>query len=88
MKIKSGFILKNVSGNNIVIAVGARSKELNSMIKLNESATFLWQKLATDVTANELVEALMGEYGIDRELAEKDVDAFIGILSEAGIIEG
>lgn len=88
MKIKSGFILKNVSGNNIVIAVGARSKELNSMIKLNESATFLWQKLGSDVTANELVEGLMGEYGIDRELAEKDVDAFIGILSEAGIIEG
>ena len=88
MKIKSGFILKNVSGNNIVIAVGARSKELNSMIKLNESATFLWKKLGSDVTVEELINALMSEYGIERDIAERDVNAFVGILSEAGIIEG
>ncbi len=88
MKIKNGFILRNVSDAVVVVAVGEATKDFNGMITLNETGAFLWKAL-TDGCAdkNELVGKLLGEYDVPRTLAEKDVDAFVAKLSEAGLLE-
>lgn len=87
MKIKDGFLLREVVGSYIVVAVGARAKEFGGIIKLNETGSFLWKKLAENVDQATLTEALTDEYDVDKESAEKDVDSFIKTLSEAGILE-
>lgn len=87
MKIKKGFICRQVAGNNIVVATGAESKNFNGIIKLNESGLILWNKLVSGAEKNELAEALLAEYEIDKAVAEADVDAFVGELRDAGAIE-
>ena len=42
MKIKEGFILREVAGNYIVVAVGSAVKQFNGVITLNETGAFLW----------------------------------------------
>lgn len=87
MKIKSGFILRTVAGNNVVVAIGEQSKNFNGVIKLNESGLVLWNKLSAGADKAELVLALLDEYDITADIAETDVDRFVGVLRDAGAIE-
>ena len=87
MKIKNGFISRQVAGNNVVVAIGEQSKHFNGIIKLNESGLLLWNKLVAGAERAELVELLLAEYDIDAQTAENDVDKFVGVLRDAGAIE-
>ena len=87
MKIKNGFISRNVAGNNVVVATGEQSKNFNGVIKLNESGLILWNKLVAGADKEALVSALLEEYDITRDVAEKDVERFVGVLRDAGALE-
>lgn len=86
MKIKDGFILRTVADTNIVVAVGKESESFGKMIKLNDSAAFLWRCLSTDKTIDDLAEELIKEYDISPELAKKDVESFVSTMKAAGLI--
>ena len=87
MKIKEGFILRNVSGSNIVVAVGSAAKEFNGMIRLNGVGAFIWSCLEQDTTEEEIVKAVMEKYDVEEKKADIDVKKFIDRLTEAGFIE-
>jgi hypothetical protein len=87
MKIKEGFVKKNVGGTDIVVAVGEASLDFNAMITLNGSGAFLWSLLENDVTEEELVSAMVEKYDIDKETAKKDISAFLNTAKGAGVIE-
>jgi hypothetical protein len=88
MKIKKGFNLRVMCGENIVTAEGLEHINFNKLISLNATAAFLWNKVIDkDFTAEEMAEYLVEEYGIDMELALKDSQALIQAWIEAGVIE-
>ncbi len=88
MKIKNGFVVKSIAGQNVVMALGEASKIFNGIIKLNDSARFIWDMLVNGSEREEIVAALEVEYtGVEREILEKDVDTFIDTLKGAGILE-
>ena len=87
MKRKDGFIVRELAGQNIVLAVGEASKIFRGMIKLNTTGLFIWEKLAEDVTEEQIVDALIESYEVERERASADVHRFIDLLAEAGIVE-
>ena len=49
MKIKQGFILREVAGSYLVVAVGEAVKRFNGVINLNETGAFLWRLLEKEV---------------------------------------
>ena len=59
MRIKSEFILREVAGESILIPTGEAAKRLSGLIALNESARFLYEKLKTERTEEELVRAML-----------------------------
>ncbi len=87
MKIKDGFVLREVSGNHIVVAVGEGTKIFNGMIQLNETSAFLWKMLQEDVTQQDLVNGLVAEYKVEKSVAESDVLEFIESLKEANLLK-
>ncbi len=87
MKVKKGFILREVAGNFVVVATGKATKEFNGLITLNESGAFLWKCLENEATKATLVEALLGEYEVDKQQAEIDVEKFIKKVVEAKLVE-
>lgn len=76
MKLKDGFVLQEVAGETVVLPVGM-DLDANMMITLNSTARFLWELLEKETTKEELVDALLGEYGIDRGTAQTCVDNFV-----------
>jgi hypothetical protein len=60
----------------------AGSKYLN----VNAPGTTLLRLLVEDRTADDLVRALVAEYGIAEDQARADVEAFTGALAEKGLL--
>lgn len=87
MKVKSGFIVRSVGGNRMVVATGARSKQFGGMLRLNESGNFLWSKLTSETDEEALITALLDEYDVDEATAKADVEGFLRILREAGVLD-
>jgi hypothetical protein len=87
VKLKEGFVLKTVGDNHIVVPVGAQTVDFRSMITLNETGMFLWKQLQADVTAEELEAALLAEYDVTAEIANRDIAAFVAKLQENSLLE-
>lgn len=87
MKIKNGFVVRSIAGESVVVALGEASKNFNGIIKLNDTGRFLWDRLSQGVEMDELVDAILSEYEIDRETATADVASFVNTLKGANIIE-
>ena len=87
MKIKKGFVIRVVGGESVVVPVGELSKTFHGMINLNETGAFLWRFYTEEHTVEEGVDALCGEYEVERELAQTDVEKFVEILTQNGFVE-
>ena len=87
MKIKKGFVVRKIAGEDVVVALGAASKQFSGLIKLNETGRFLWDKLSVGCEENELIDALVAEYDVNRDVAAKDVKTFIDNLKGADVFE-
>jgi hypothetical protein len=77
MKIKDGFMLREIAGQSVVVPLGQRVVEFNGIITLSESGAYLWKKLEKETSENELVEFVTGEYSVDAETAKNDIKEFI-----------
>lgn len=54
---------------------------------LNTIGSAIWDKLASPITAHELVEVLINEYSVERIVCESDTHEFLNQLLERGIIK-
>ena len=87
MKISENFLIREVAGNTVVVPVGEATDRFNGMIKLNETAVFIWRALQNETDEASIVTALCEEYDIDKATAQADVTRFIDTLRKAGILE-
>lgn len=87
MKTKKGFVLRSLGREYILVAEGLEAVDANRLISMNESAAFLWEAVDDkEFDADTLINLLMEEYSIDREVAEKDVAALLETWKQAEII--
>lgn len=86
MKLKKGFILREVAGETVVIPSG-NDLDLNMMITLNGTGKFLWERLEKGALIDDLVDAVCGEYEVTHERARAAVCAFIEKLNDNGFLE-
>lgn len=85
MKVKEGFLLRQVAGQTVVLPV-SDELDLNMMITLNGTGAFLWEQLQTEKDENALVAALLGEYDVDEATARKSVRTFVEKLNANGFL--
>lgn len=87
MRTKKGFVLRSLGKEYILVAEGLEAVDANKLISMNESAAFLWKAVEDkEFDLDTLINLLMEEYGIDHEVAEKDVTALLETWKQADII--
>ena len=86
MRIKKGFVLREVAGQIMVIATGEASKDFYGMIKLNETGKEIWLGLQEGLTEAEIAECLQKKYDVSLEKATQDTRAFLGQMEEMGFL--
>ena len=87
MKIKEGYMLREVAGSFVVIPLGETAIDFNGMITQNEVGAFLWKKLEIGCTKEDLLEAVLEEYEVAREKALEGVEDFLEKVREGRFVE-
>jgi hypothetical protein len=85
MKLKNGFVLKEIAGECVVVAVDS-ALNLDGMITLNETAKTMWLLLEKGAVREDLISALTGEYEVSEALAAEAADKFTARLGELGFL--
>lgn len=86
MKIKSGFVVREIAGQHVVVALGEAGKVFNGIIKLNETGRAIWDMLNVGAEREEIIAGLLEIYEVDRAVLERDCDAFLDTLREKNIL--
>lgn len=87
MKIKNNFVLRNIAGTQVALPLGDANVNFTGMLTLNETGVFLWHKLESDCTVEELAKSITDEYDVSYDEALADVKAFLKRLDDVGCIE-
>ena len=88
MKIKKGFNLRTICGEQIIVAEGIENIDFSKIISLNESSAYLWNAVAgKDFTAEDLAQLLTDRYEVDDATALADAKEISQKWVEVGIVE-
>ena len=88
MRIKEGYMLREAAGETVVVPFGEEALNFQGIISLNETGAILWKELEQGCEKKDLVQALLDEYEVDAETAEKDVNEFLKLAGDARLIDG
>ena len=86
MKQNPNYLLRNVAGSDVLVPVGDATKDFPGMITMNPTSTYLWEQLTQPKTEEDLVQALLDRYEVERAQAAKDVAEFVKTLTLIGAI--
>ena len=87
MKAKSGFILRNLVGEYVLAPAGDRIREFRDVILMNELSAFIWERLQSEISRQQLLDSILDEYEVDEATAAGDMDAALEKMMSAGILE-
>ena len=87
MKIKNGFVLKEVNGKSIVVATGEASRYFKGMLTLNEMGKRIFTALQTETNETHIADEIMEEYDVETFVVLSDVQYFIRQLRSMNVIE-
>ena len=87
MRIAKEFILRDVAGEHVLIPTGKTTQEFNGMITISDTAKFIWENLEKVDSMEELVDAMLNEFEVDKETAAKDAAGLLAELLHIGFIE-
>ncbi len=76
-----------MGSEHVVVAVEERTHDFHGMIRLNATGAFLWDKMRSEISTEQLEQALVDEYSITSDIAKDAVAKFSKQLSDAGVIE-
>ena len=87
MKIKEGFVTREIADTIVAVPTGELVNEFQGMIKLTNSSKFVWDLLQEDITIEEISDKLSKKYNIDINRAKSDVEKFVNSLKASNLIE-
>jgi hypothetical protein len=87
MKIKTGFELRTICGEHIIVSHGEENINFVKVISLNESAAYIWnQVIDKDFTVEDVSQLLMDEYDVEETVAKTDAQELLNEWSGAGLV--
>lgn len=88
MRIKKGFVLRELVGQKIVTGEGLEQIDFNKLVSLNSSAAYLWEHLVSrEFDLETMVDLLLERYDIERSVALKDARTLLDNWKSIGLIE-
>ncbi len=88
MKLKYNFVINEVAGSTVAVAVGEDAAKFKGFIKMNSTGAEIFRMLKNDVSKEILVENLSEIYPEEEiELLVKSVESFVAELVEAEVLE-
>ncbi len=82
----SSIVTRKTGSEYVLVPVTNNIADMNSVYTLNETGAFIWEQIDGKKSIAEIIEAVISEYEISPEEAEKDMMEFIENLSKYLIV--
>lgn len=86
MKLKFTFETMKLGSSIIAVPIGNNSEEFHGVIKLNEVALAILERLNDDITEDMIISSMLGEYNVPKDVLTKDVHECIQLFKEKGLL--
>ena len=79
-------VTRRIAGETVIVPVRDDVADLDSIYTLNETSTFVWDLVDGRRTVQELVDAVVAEFEVTRDVAAADVHRLIASLCDEGLL--
>ena len=86
MKLKKQFVLREIVGEAVLVPIGESAARFNGLLTVSELGKFIWENIESAKDKEELLQRILDEYEVDRDVAKADLDEFLGKLKAVDII--
>ncbi len=87
MRIKEGYVIKDVAGSKVVLPIGERQADLRGIITFNDVGADVFVMLDGTNSVEEIVRKIAKDYEAPYEVVEADVKNLIEKMRAQGLIE-
>ena len=87
MKKSTGYVMRKVADEYVLIPYGAKTKEINEVVTLSDTAAFIYEKLSEVNSVEELIWQVSSAYQVEKALVENDVREVLKFMEKMGIVE-
>lgn len=81
------FLLREVAGSQVLVPVGAATREFAGIVTLNAVGVHLWNALQSEQTMESLAKVLTDRYDVSDAQAMADVEKFLQNLKNVGAVK-
>ena len=86
MKIKKEFLLREIMGDTILVSINKSMSKFDGLITINQVGKFIWENIESSKDEDDLLQKILDEYEVEKEVAKADLDEFLQTLKDAEII--
>ena len=87
MRVKQGFVVRDVGGKKYAVPTGVVARSFKGMLSLNNMGAVIFEFLQTHTTKEEIVSKILAEYDAPQSVVDADVTNFITQLKRIDVIE-
>ena len=87
MRRKDSFLLRNIGDQSFLVPLGAKAREINGLVSLNETGSFIWELLAEDRSIESLVVEVARSFSISEKGVQADIQSFLDDIKGVGALE-
>ena len=87
MKLKKGFCTQTISDGQVMVPTADADTDFRGIVRSNETAAFVVDRLKNETTKEEILDALKQEYDGDETIMERDLSAVLEKLRGIGALE-
>ena len=82
LKKSDNVVTKEVGDECIIVPMSDNIADMDSVFTLNDTGAFFWSLIDGQRTANQIIDAVIDEYDVDRDTVAKDFSAFIDEMAD------
>jgi hypothetical protein len=80
-------VSRNVAGETLIVPIRGKVGDLASIYSFNGTGSLIWQSLEAPKSLAELTAAVVREYAVESDQAERDVKQFLNDMSSVDLVE-
>lgn len=85
--IKGTYTLRQIAGEYLAIPINNEAGDDANIVILNPVSQIIWNKLEVGATFEEIMDAVLAEFNVEKEEASADVKEFLASLEQANLLK-
>jgi hypothetical protein len=81
-------VFRKIADECILVPIKQKASDVDSIYNINEVGSFIWEQIDGEKALSEIREAIVNEFEVSTEEAEKGLIEFLQQLEQVGAVKG